>query len=40
MRLQQAAIQQVDQVLDAARILIAHEDAELFANRQHELNRR
>ena len=39
-RFQQPLVQEVDQVLDAGRVLVAHEDAELFADRQDELNRR
>ena len=30
----------VDQILDARRVLVAYENAELLANREHELNRR
>ena len=37
-RFQQPLVQEVDQILDARRILVAHEDAELFADRQDELN--
>ena len=39
-RFQQAPVEEVDEVLDARRVLVAHEDAELFADRQDELDGR
>ena len=37
MRLQQALVENVDQILDARCVFVANENPQLFANRQNEL---